>query len=58
MVGLIDSIATADELTLCLVVWVLAGWGRVVHGGGAAKAGAVVLILLSSLTLLGAGHAS
>ncbi len=56
-VGLVDSIATADELTLCLVVWIGVGRGRGVVGA-AAKAGAVVLIILSSMALLGAGHAS
>jgi hypothetical protein len=62
-VGLIDSLATADELTIVLLAWssgrahaVPDRAGRWLRGG--AQALGVVLILLSSLALLSTGHAS
>jgi hypothetical protein len=60
--GVIDSIATSDELTLVLLVlaYGYAGVtrrGRAVRAlGWAAKFGGVVLVILSSLALLVAGH--
>ena len=67
-VGLIDSLASADELML---VWMVSSFGRSDAPGrsgrspvvganvaGATQALGVVLIVLSSLALLGAGHVS
>jgi hypothetical protein len=61
-VGAVDLIATADELTLALLVGLygfteLRGGARRALGAGA-KASGVVLVVLSSLALLAAGHAS
>lgn len=64
-VGAIDSIATADELTLALLVWIygVRGVGGRVRAAllalrSGVKAGALVLVVLSTLGLLGAGHTS
>jgi hypothetical protein len=72
-VGLVDSLASLDELTIVLLAWSCgAGFGggdglgaspdRGWRAARAVRAGAqllgVVLILLSSLALLAAGHAS
>jgi len=60
-VGAFDSIATADELLLAVLVFFPTGLGTrgVVQRGsrqGALAAG-LVLVLLSSLALVGGGHA-
>jgi hypothetical protein len=60
-VGVIDAVATGDELVLALLIWSFA-WPR--QGrlrslvGAAAKPCAIALIVLSSLSLLSAGHGS
>jgi hypothetical protein len=62
-VGLVDSLATADELTIVLLAWcfsrsaVLPRGGRTVLRAGSQLLG-VVLILLSSLALIATGHTS
>jgi hypothetical protein len=61
-VGAVDSIATADELTLALLVWLYGFSGlreqTLRSLGVGATAGGVMLIVLSSLAMMAAGHAS
>jgi hypothetical protein len=60
-VGAFDSIATADEVVLALLVFLPAGLSArgILHRGSRQAAAAVglLLILVSSLALVGGGHA-
>jgi hypothetical protein len=61
-VGLVDSLATADELMIVLLVWSFTrratARGARTALAAAAEVLGVMLILVSSLALLAAGHAS